>query len=398
MKYKLSGQIGLLTTGVHTLDFKMTVYWQLIGRSAFDFFVYFIADNDTVLKVLLESGCQPDYIFNGYHWQTTAVILAAILNSHKCLELLVDYGADTEMDFGGTALQWALHLDWSESINVLHNAQFKHILDDLDSKPSSNSCSPDNSADEEMIEADDNADENGDVRSLHESSPLLSVWRFVQWLDIHGPITRLVSRRHDINVQDKFGRTSLHFAVEEQSISGVRTLLQLGADPTVTDMCGATPLWHAVSWNKESMVKELMFANVPLECKAREDACRIGLPWVDIPDPGAGPTGHRYHTTLSIAVKKNFPKIVYLLLEAGYDTSADDIGELISVAKTDVKNLLISYSSQPLSLFTMTRNFVRKKCTRNIHRLVEAIDFPYRVRDCLLLRDIIDLRVEPTFI
>lgn len=321
------------------------------------------------------------------------MILAAILNSHRCLELLVDYGADTELDFGGRALQWALHLDWSESINILHNAQFKHILEGLDSKPPSTSSSPDNSADEEIIEADNAVDVTDDARSLHESSPLLSVWRFVQWIDIHVPIQRLVSKKHDINVQDKFGRTSLHLAVEEQSINGVRILLQLGADPTTQDICGATPFWHAVYWNKESMIKELMFANVPLECKAREDACRIGLPWADIPDPTDGPTTHAHHTTLSIAVRKNFLSVVRLLLEAGYYMSADNMDELVTVAKTDVKPVLIDHTSQPKSLLTATRNFVRKLCGSNIHKLVETLDLPYRVRDCLTLRDLFDLGV-----
>ena len=351
-----------------------------------------------MLKTLLETGCQADYIFSGYHWQTSAVIIAAISNCYRCLELLVDYGADTEMDFGGTALQWALHLDWTESINILHNAQFKHILSGLDSKPSSSSTSPDSTADAEIIEADNDNDVIDDVRSLNESSPLLSVWRFVQWLDIHVPIQRLVSKNHDINVQDKFGRTSLHFAVEEQSINGVRILLQLGADATMKDICGATPFWHAVYWNKESMIKELMFANVPMECRAREDACRIGLPWVDIPDPGEGPTSHDQHTTLSIAVKKNFRFAVRLLLEAGYDVAAYDMDKLISIAKTDVKHVLMEHSSQPKSLFNISRNWIRKSYGSNIHKLVESVDLPFRVRDCLLLRDLFDLGVEQELI
>ncbi|WAR21382.1 NU98B-like protein [Mya arenaria] len=233
------------------------------------------SNNDTVLKALLDGGCEADFIFQGYYSQTSALILASIHNSYKCLELLVEYGADIQLNLGGTALHWAQQLDWPESVNVLHNAQFKHILAGLESDDDLNSSGS------ESTNVDDEADsvdggESVRKNSVHEIdtnlSPLLSIWYFVQWLDVSEPIQKMVGKGHDVNVQDRYGRTGLHLAVDDQNVPALRTLLSLGADCNIPDSCGATPFWHAVYWNKESMIKELMFANVVTECRAHKDA------------------------------------------------------------------------------------------------------------------------------
>ncbi|XP_052772970.1 serine/threonine-protein phosphatase 6 regulatory ankyrin repeat subunit B-like [Mya arenaria] len=354
-------------------------------------------DNDTVLKALLDGGCEADFIFQGYYSQTSALILASIHNSYKCLELLVEYGADIQLNLGGTALHWAQQLDWPESVNVLHNAQFKHILAGLESDDDLNSSGS------ESTNVDDEADsvdggESVRKNSVHEIdtnlSPLLSIWYFVQWLDVSEPIQKMVGKGHDVNVQDRYGRTGLHLAVDDQNVPALRTLLSLGADCNIPDSCGATPFWHAVYWNKESMIKELMFANVVTECRAHKDAGKFRLPYLEglNPDPGCCTV-----STLSVAVKKNFPFIVHLLLEAGYKTASEDMEELISIAKPESKAILTDYSSQPRSLFAHARNYVRDTCGRNIHRLVRDVDLPFRARDCLLLRDLFDLKIEPDF-
>lgn len=348
-------------------------------------------------------------MFSGYHTQTTALVLAAVCNSYKCLEVLVDHGADTDIEVNGfTALDWSVHLNWGECIKILQGAKFRNLLKGLETD-SDTSCS-DTFPDELETHADDTdtnvikdvADSDETARSSDFSehlnkdfklSPLFAIWSFIQWIDVSEPIRRIIHKGSDVNSRDKYGRTCLHVAVEEQNVSGVRTLLQLGADAEIRDICDATPLWHAVYWNKESMIKELLFANVALECSAREDAFRIGLPWVDIPVQEN--TVLAYRSTLYLATKKNFPHTVRLFLEAGYQRDKEELEELLALAKPDIKEMLLEYLSQPSSLFTLTRNFIRRSCGRRIHKLFDDTDLPFRIKDCLLLRDVFDLKIEP---
>lgn len=363
-----------------------------------------------MLKALLDNGCHADFVFNGYHTQTTALVLAAVRNSCKCLELLVDHGADTEIKVNGfTALDWSIYLDWTECISVMQSAKFKHLLNGLDTACDTSTSdvsgeletnvhveevNSDTESDIiDYVENDSDTTENEENKLAKNRNPIFAIWSFIQWIDVSEPIRRLIDHGFDVNARDKYGRTCLHVAVEEQNVSGVRTLLQLGADAELRDICDATPLWHGVYWNKESMIKELMFANVVMECSAREDAFRIGLPWVDI--PVQEDTNKAYRSTIHISVKKNFSHTVRMFLEAGYQTSKDDIEELLSIAKPDIKDILLQHSSQPMTLFNITRNYIRRRCGRKIHKLLEDTDLPLRVKDCLLLRDIIDLKIEP---
>jgi ankyrin repeat protein len=371
-------------------------------------FTLSVSDNITVLKTLLENGCQVDFVFNGYHTQTTALVLAAICNSHKCMDLLIDHGADTDVSVNGfTALDWSEHLGWTECIKALQGAKFRNLLKGLDSDNdlSSSDASHDLGRHDDDTDISDNieldADSDGDNIEVDGNEcgvsekryPLFEIWSFIQWIDVSEAIKRLIAKGNDVNTRDRYGRTCLHVAVEEQNVSGVRNLLQLGADTELRDICDATPLWHAVYWNKESMIKELVFANVTLECNAREDAYRIGLPWVDIPDQDD--TNLAYRSTLYVAVKKNFSQTVRLFLEAGYQTDEENIEELLLIAKPEVKEMLLEYTSQPCSLFNTTRNYLRRKYKKKIHALLSDMDLPLRVKDYLLLRDIVDLKIEP---
>ena len=366
--------------------------------------IFSILDNVSVMKALLENGCQADFVFNGYHTQTTALILAAICNSHKCMDLLIDHGADTDAAVNGfTALDWSEHLGWTECIKSLQGAKFKNLLQGLesDSDLSSSDTSDDlghhgNDTDiNDIADLDTEHCQTSDTESIvpDKRHPLFEIWCFIQWIDVSEAIKRLVAKGSDVNTRDKYGRTCLHVAVEEQNVNGVRTLLQLGADTELGDVCDASPLWHAVYWNKESMIKELMFANVNLECHAREDAYRIGLPWFDIPEQEEANLAYR--STLYTAVKKNFSQTVRLFLEAGYRTEKENIEELLLIAKPEVKEMLLHFSSQPSSLFNITRNYIRRKYKKKIHALLNDLDLPLRVKDCLLLRDIVDLKIEP---
>jgi len=232
--------------------------------------------------------------------------------------------------------------------------------------------------------------------------PMIEIWSLVQWLDVSDAIKRLAAMGYDLDFQDELGRTSLHMAVEEQNVPGLRALLELGADPNLPDACSATPLWHAVFWDKESMIKELLFVNVEPECVAKEDAYRIGLPWASN-DPSLDHEeivfSESYVSTLAIAVRKNFCSTVELLLDVGYSTEHENIQELMrkTCVKAKMREVLQGHLSEPQTLFKITRNYIRRSADIKIHRLVADIDMPQRLKDCLLLRDHIDMKIEPDY-
>lgn len=364
-------------------------------------------DNADVLDILLKNGCEVNYIFQGYHRQTAAIILAAVGNSQTCLQLLLNHNAQLEPEVGGfSALDWATFLDWSSCVQMLQLAKFKQlecafeersIGDNLNRSADSDSFSLGSSPLSDILD-----DEEPTLANSRPREPLIEIWGLVQWVDVCDVISRLVNLGHRVDSQDEFGRTSLHLAVEEQHVAGVRRLIQLGADTERTDVCMATPFWHAVYWNKDSMVKELLFANVVLECSAREDAYRIGLPWVDfseLQDDDAEPPSpcKVFRSTLFLAVQKNFVKLVALLLECGYDTSNEEMEALISMAKSPTRNILLEHVCQPRSLLTTVRHQIRRRYGRKIHQLVAVSGLPQRLKDCLLLRDIVDMKIEPSF-
>ena len=382
-----------------------------------------------MLTVLLDNGCKADHVFKGYSVQTSALVLSAIRNSFKCLEILLENGAKDEASHGYTAYTWAKILGWTESLKMLQNNEKKcigerqfeasnsvmlgqtgsvttnHAQDD-DSEETV--CSKHCNDSKETVSSKDCKDSEESVspgewelraqhKQQHLTSPIIFIWRFVQWMDISDTLERLIEQGHDVNTQDQYGRTSLHLAVEEQSRSGLRTLLQIGADPELKDSCGATPFWHAVYWNKRSMIQELLFANVTMEIKARKDAIKLGVPWHNL-QPISHNTEKHYKTPLYFAVKRNWILTVSLLLEAGYNLNNENIKELLKHSKDEMRSLLFQHMQQPKSLLDLSRNFVRRHCGLKIHKMLEGLDVPVRINDCLLLRDIVDLKIEPVLV
>ena len=361
-----------------------------------------------MLKVLLDNGCKADYVFKGYTVHTSALVLSSIRNSFKCLEILLQSGAKDNTVDGYTAYTWAKYLGWSECLNLLENVTEEMISTDctfvsnhsvtLGGTESFSSNHIPSDCVSETVSSSDCEMTGVHTLSQYLAPPIISVWGLIQWMDISDTLRRLIEQGQNVNAQDQFGRTSLHFAVEEQSRTGLRTLLQLGANPELRDSCDATPFWHAVYWNKRSMIQELIFANVTMESKARKDAFKLGVPWQNIHILAPGNTETHYKSPLYFAVKKNWILTASLLLEAGYNIKDENIEELLSNSKEEMRSVLLEYIHQPRSLLDLTRNFVRKFCGIRIHKLLEGVDIPVRIKDCLLLRDVVDLKIEPVLV
>ncbi|KAL3864067.1 hypothetical protein ACJMK2_005773 [Sinanodonta woodiana] len=446
-------------------------------------------DNDSAMKILLDNGCSPNFSFHGYHITATVLLIAVLRNAAKCLQLLLQYGANTSVQVCGmTMIDWAYLLGFSDSISVLEdlgcinrtcllvgrhgrvfrnssiinvynnsentieegkklveyncvkscenqcnfagagcmsdsaikmkekeNVLSEHIINVTNSKAvdsdgrqnahllwrresslEPSATSPDTKCDK-MGEIPDSEEEKI-IFDLQETcmSPMVAIWSFSQWINVDEVIRHLIHNGHDVNARDCFGRTPLHFAVEEQNIPALRTLLQFGADHGARDICNATPFWHAVYWNAESVIRELVFANVATECSAHENAYKIGLCDYEF-DEMNRVSSAKLRSPLYCSVKRKYLQTTKLLLFAGYDTKSEDIEELLSVGSEDVRELLLQHIQNPRHLSDLCRNHLRKCLGFKIHELVDQVDLPCRVKDILLCRDLFNIKIEPKF-
>lgn len=105
----------------------------------------------------------------------------------------------------------------------------------------------------------------------------------------------------DVNAQNDYGYTALHWAAEENHISTVKTLLERGADIESRNKYLDTPLLKASKNGHFQMVKLLLDWNVNFDCQNQKG-----------------------HTPLMYACHRNYKRIVKILLEKGADPYIKD--------------------------------------------------------------------------
>lgn len=77
----------------------------------------------------------------------------------------------------------------------------------------------------------------------------------------HMNLSRLLTEHEiDINAQDKFGWTLLHWASEWGDINGIQLLIDRGADVNIMNNAGFTPL-SKVSRRNGDAIRQLLRAN-----------------------------------------------------------------------------------------------------------------------------------------
>lgn len=219
-----------------------------------------VKNNSYKIRKSLQNGFNPNYIFKKYKF-ATALIIASEIGNIEIVKLLLEYGADTDIQTENrvTALISAIANDHIEIVKLLLE-----------------------------YGADTNVqDEDGWV-------PLMSATEIGN-IEI---VKLLLEYRADINIKTKNGGTALIIASQNGYIEVVKLLLEHSADTNVQDENEVTPLMFASSNGYIEIVKLLLEYNVDTNVQ-----------------------GENGVTALMFASQNGYIEIVKLLLEHNVDTN-----------------------------------------------------------------------------
>lgn len=137
--------------------------------------------------------------------------------------------------------------------------------------------------------------------------------------------------------EGKQGLTPLHVAAKYGHLQVVRTLLKHGAEVNATDKRGATPLFYAVESDQVAIARELLShdaeVNIALEFQV------------------AGVSAGNIVTPLLLAVRRNNPQMVQLLLERGAHVKgagSTAFFAAISSGRVEMVRMLLKAGADPL--------------------------------------------------
>lgn len=175
-----------------------------------------------------------------------------------------------------------------------------------------------------------------DDMNPHKHPPLDSAWRTPLHLAVTGPSTRtsiwIVERRPGLlHVEDKFGRTALHYC---ESAANVNLLLSNGADVNHTDKQGLTTLHRACLRGELDIVRCLLEKNpllnlknnsvgTPLHCAILRGSLDVAVALLEVVAP-VNELDEFGETPLHLAASLSRHNIIRLLLQHGVDIGVED--------------------------------------------------------------------------
>jgi ankyrin repeat protein len=183
-----------------------------------------------------------------------------------CVRYLIEYGADVNaLDiFNNTPLHLAAIGSNVESVTLLMSAGCDLFI--------SRSGAQQNSQEKEIVSK--NLYERFKAGKDIISQKIANLHRANEFMNSVKDITALTKKFNDMDLKDiqvilaiplKDKRTVLHEAAEKQILDVVSLLLKYGADPTLTDCNGNTPLSIAQSKNPNSEMTKLLAKSVTLK-------------------------------------------------------------------------------------------------------------------------------------
>lgn len=191
------------------------------------------------------------------------------------------------------------------------------------------------------------------------------------------------------------GNRPLHEAVYFGDLPAIRTLLKHGANPNLFSAdYKVTPLFEAVMHGNLEAVKILLDANAEMEvftCRTlHDDETMIdkGQEWIVEPRNLPGK-----RSTLCEAVCKNLVSIAKLLLKAGFDIRVESepcLDWMIRKTKShNLSELMSDHVSNPRALAVICRDSIRNDHRMDIKEFTASQCLPPRVKDILLLKDLL---------
>ena len=141
----------------------------------------------------------------------------------------------------------------------------------------------------------------------------------VQIPDDIGDLLKVANKYGDppLSVRSDNDQTILHVACEKGDLSIVKMVLEAGADPTVTDKLGCTPLYYACKNSHLECVREFMVQIPDVICDLMKVANKYGATPLSV-------RANNDQTILHVACEKGDLSIVKKVLEAGADPNSRD--------------------------------------------------------------------------
>ncbi len=174
----------------------------------------------------------------------------------------------------------------------------------------------------------------------------------------HINLSRLIDVGANVNYVDEKGNTALHAAATVKIVTCTRKLLAAGANPNIFNKEHKTPLMLATKYGLSSTVRALIKANADVNLiKGSDSAATEAINYEQteclqiLLDNGANVNGEDslHRSLLYLAVIKNNPKIMQILLERGATPNVEYAGtpllfEVIKINNPQALQLLLSCS------------------------------------------------------
>jgi ankyrin repeat protein len=348
---------------------------------------------NSVLESLLEDSTVDVNALGGEFG--TALKIACARGFEKTAELLLLHGAVPTLSGTAdesTAVHIAAAADGPELINLLIPRRPVGLVDDVVPWQ-----------------------ERFDIRDAQLRTPLI----VAAVNERHASMAHLIHVGVDLDCQDSLGRTALYHCVKAGQQSLVEELLSNGADSTLTDLDGISPLHIAVSQSDVTLVTSLVKAGASTEgCFA--EAIRngnfelIGALLMCSGDPNLDLPVERGQAPLEIAVMSGHVDIVERLLEGGASANVvdmdgcpllwravnsghSDISELLLKAgvKSDAVNYRIAKSKDPESLLRIVSGDFEDSPSHNHDRGRTALTIAAARNDAKVVRSLLSAGADP---
>jgi ankyrin repeat protein len=196
--------------------------------------------NEAILRLLLENGANTT--FKSYYNDETPLSIAITMQKLNVVKILVDYGADIELEseFSQTALQRAADIG-NEAISQLLVERGANVVGNEFQRPLTLAATSGN-ANITKILLNAGADTEARVDDKYESGCSDATALHLAACGGHLAVVQaLIDGRADVNARDATDFTPLHCAAIHDRLEVARLLLKHGADITAKDEDGACP-------------------------------------------------------------------------------------------------------------------------------------------------------------